>query len=185
VSRGCHLHHRTPSVSLVRRWFAPPNRTPDNAVFRRESFARGQLVELGFRPALNPPRLSTGRASRIATGSDVPCRANGWSRFPHLGPRRTPRRAWLATRTRTAPSARPLRLTELTIQNAFDWIDPNLSAGNDYRDDQRSPTVPVAGTPLSRSHSRPPVTVWAAVLPLPSVVPAAPKRRLPMEARHL
>jgi hypothetical protein len=35
-----------------------------------------------------------------------------------------------ATPARTAPPARPLRLTGLTTRNAFDWLDPDLSAGS-------------------------------------------------------
>lgn len=80
ASREPSLHHRTPSVSVVRRRFRAAERIRDNAVFRHESFTRMRTVEPGFRSALDPPRLSAGRASRFATRSDVPCRPHGCPR---------------------------------------------------------------------------------------------------------
>jgi hypothetical protein len=45
------------------------------------------------------------------------------------------------TRTRTDYPARLLQLTELSTQNAFDWLNPDLATGNGHSDEQLSPNV--------------------------------------------
>jgi hypothetical protein len=59
-----------------------------------------------------------------------------------------------ATLARTVPPACPLRLTGLTTRNAFDWLDPDLSAGSGRSFAQLSLGFRATGTPF-RDHQLP------------------------------
>jgi hypothetical protein len=109
----------------------------DHAVFRRESFTRVQPLQLGFRHRCRPP-APFGWESRLntATRSDVPCRPHGATpRLPPLGAARlrTPERT--RTRRPSRPGLlphEPVKARELAAQDAFDWLDPNLSTRIGY-----------------------------------------------------
>jgi hypothetical protein len=86
-------------------------------------------------------------------------------------------------RTRTACPARRLELTERTIQNTFDWVDPDLATGNGCLDEQLSPTSIQPEHPFTLC-STPPVTVMGRHSALLLVVLPPPKRWLPTRRRH-
>jgi hypothetical protein len=151
----------------------------DDVVFRHESFPCSRLAGAGFRPPLDPLRLSAGRATRAATGSDVPCRPPGLTpRLPPAAPCATtpPRERDHATiRARAVGTVRRLKLPARPTQNAFDWFDPNLATGNGCSNEQRSCTSQQPEHPFTTC-SYPPVTVVGRHNSLLLIAPPPPRR---------
>jgi hypothetical protein len=108
---------------------------------RARNFSRTQTpcaFQLGGPPdPQHPLTLPVARA----TDDELPHPPSG-SAVPPKSHRRT------AALARTIPLACPLRLTRLTIRNAFDWLYPDLSAGSGRSFTQLALGLRATGTPF-------------------------------------
>jgi hypothetical protein len=148
---GLPWHQRTPSTSLLRWQFAPPRALGITRFFaaRASSPASGWVRDFSrsqtpctFR-LRRPPDPQCPLASPVARTADdeLPPSPSG-----PTAPPKSHRTA--AVRARTAPPACPLRLTRLTTRNAFDWLDPDLSAGSGCSFTQLALGLRATGTPF-------------------------------------
>lgn len=88
----------------------------------------------------DPPHPLTPPVARAAD-DELPPSPSGLTASPRS-------RRETAARARTVPPACPLRLTGLSIRSAFDWLDPDLSAGSGRSSTQLALGFRTTGTPF-------------------------------------
>jgi hypothetical protein len=148
--------------------------------FAAKASSAAGLVAIGFRLVANSLRLSAGGACPSRAASDALCRLRDST--PRLPPPsaapNTPERVPSMSREPEPIHRAPVKAHDFSTQDAFDWVDPSLTAGMSAGH-KRNCQRPHSASTLATLSSFPPVTVMGRRVALVCRVPNSPKRARP------